>query len=408
MSSALPNPGQCCSVCGSGESGSAGPAGPQGIPGAAGAAGAAGANGLDAFTTLTSGFTQPIVGGNVTIGVVKSGWMVPGQILNVAGGGDYLLVSTPTSASATIQNLGYPLNAAPAVSVANAGRVGPSGQRGATGAAGTSSADPTTTKGDVGVNNGSGLVRLGVGSNNQALIADSTTSTGWKWALLSLVSSITGVLGIANGGTNAATNTAGFNNLSPVTTRGDLIVRDASNNVRLPLGVANTVLASNGSDPVYGGVTAVMLSGAITRVPCDYILIREDTTAATPLATTWVKRLLSVKAVDTGSHATLASNQITLLAGTYRVTASAPAKNCNNHQLRLWNATDGTAVDYGGNEDATGAAIANRATLFTRFTIAGTKTLELQHYCTNAGTFGTAFAPTRDTFATITLERETV
>lgn len=40
--------------------------------------------------------------------------------------------------------------------------------------------------------------------------------------------------------------------LGIVTTRGDIIVRDASNPVRLALGAAATVLQSNGTDLVYG------------------------------------------------------------------------------------------------------------------------------------------------------------
>lgn len=44
--------------------------------------------------------------------------------------------------------------------------------------------DPLTTKGDIIVHDGVDSVRLGVGSNNQALIADSTQSTGVKWGTL--------------------------------------------------------------------------------------------------------------------------------------------------------------------------------------------------------------------------------
>lgn len=41
---------------------------------------------------------------------------------------------------------------------------------------------PTTTKGDLIVHNGTNNVRIGVGSNGQVLIADSTQATGIKWA----------------------------------------------------------------------------------------------------------------------------------------------------------------------------------------------------------------------------------
>lgn len=59
---------------------------------------------------------------------------------------------------------------------------------------------------------------------------------------------------VADGGTGASTATAGFNALSPTTTRGDLITRDASNNVRLAVGAANRVLRSDGTDPSWGQI----------------------------------------------------------------------------------------------------------------------------------------------------------
>lgn len=61
-------------------------------------------------------------------------------------------------------------------------------------------------------------------------------------------------LAISRGGTAANTATAAFDNLSPVTTRGDIIIRDASNNVRLAVGAADTVLRSDGTDPSYGKI----------------------------------------------------------------------------------------------------------------------------------------------------------
>lgn len=49
----------------------------------------------------------------------------------------------------------------------------------------------------------------------------------------------------------------------PLTTRGDLVVRDATTNVRLPVGAANTVLGSDGTDP---GWTQVDLTAAVTGI----------------------------------------------------------------------------------------------------------------------------------------------
>jgi len=53
------------------------------------------------------------------------------------------------------------------------------------------------------------------------------------------------------GGVRTKATFAGF---SPLTTRGDLLTRDATVHVRLPIGAVNTVLRSDGTDPSYGKV----------------------------------------------------------------------------------------------------------------------------------------------------------
>jgi hypothetical protein len=61
---------------------------------------------------------------------------------------------------------------------------------------------------------------------------------------------------IADGGTGQSTATAGFDALSPTTTRGDIITRGASNNGRLAIGAADTLLKSDGTDLSYGKIAA--------------------------------------------------------------------------------------------------------------------------------------------------------
>jgi hypothetical protein len=61
-------------------------------------------------------------------------------------------------------------------------------------------------------------------------------------------------------------------------------------------------------------------------------------------------RVLNTLVRNNGSIATLSSNQVTLGAGTYYFTWSAPAFLTNQHQTRLQNITDGTTVGTGSSE----------------------------------------------------------
>lgn len=91
-----------------------------------------------AYTVLTSSFTQPAVNSNVQIAVTNALWMVAGEIVYVATGGYYSVVSVDSGTLATIKNLGYTGNLAPTQTVPNSGGVTPGGLVGPTGATGTS------------------------------------------------------------------------------------------------------------------------------------------------------------------------------------------------------------------------------------------------------------------------------
>ncbi len=106
---------------------------------------------------------------------------------------------------------------------------------------------PMTTLGDLISYNG-GNVRVAVGAADTFL-----GSTGAAVPSYRTVAQVLASLGlsvpvtIAQGGTGQTAKTAAFDALSPVTTLGDIIARDASNNVRVAVGAADTFLGSTGA-----------------------------------------------------------------------------------------------------------------------------------------------------------------
>lgn len=85
-------------------------------------------------------------------------------------------------------------------------------------------------------------------------------------------SNVTGVVAILNGGTGQTTKTAAFDALSPVTTKGDLIVSDGTDNVRQAVGTDTFVLTADSTTAT--GIKWAASSGA-------GLTISNDTTTAT-------------------------------------------------------------------------------------------------------------------------------
>jgi hypothetical protein len=119
-------------------------------------------------------------------------------------------------------------------------------------------------EGDMIIGNDAGEAStLSIGLDNQVLRVNGT-SAHWE-SLGSMaeqnsnnvnitggtVSGLTAPIAIADGGTGQTTKTPAFDALSPLTTQGDILTHDGSNNVRLALGNAGQVLKVNagGTDP---------------------------------------------------------------------------------------------------------------------------------------------------------------
>jgi hypothetical protein len=97
-------------------------------------------------------------------------------------------------------------------------------------------------------------------------------------------------------------------------------------------------------------------------------------------------RTVNTEVIDSENRCSIASNQITLLAGTYRFDVKAIVNACGSHQLYLQNITDTTTPITGLMGFAspfTGGPLGDVAILQGEITIAATKTFELQHQCSN-------------------------
>jgi trimeric autotransporter adhesin len=117
----------------------------------------------------------------------------------------------------------------------------------------------------------------GTGTVNGISLSGTVTSSGsltlgGTLSNVSLTTQVTGTLPIANGGTGQTTAVAAFDALSPTTTKGDLIVSDGTDNVRLPVGTNNFVLTADSTQATGVKWAAASGSGAT---------ISNDTTTAT-------------------------------------------------------------------------------------------------------------------------------
>jgi len=169
------------------------------------------------------------------------------------------------------------------------------------------------------------------------------------------------------------------------------------------LGYTPEDVANKDDDPELGGETPSVIKypnqaavkayideaiAGVAGGSADYILIQDQKTSGTAGGTftsgAWQTRTLNTEVADTGNHASLSSNQITLAAGTYECVFSATAFRVGLHQARLQNITDTTTPILGQNEYGDNGVAAPAQTLATgrgRFTIATSKTFELQHRC---------------------------
>ena len=164
----------------------------------------------------------------------------------------------------------------------------------------------------------------------------------------------------------------------------------ATNN-KISGGADHTLTAGDMVFYTYDGTTVrgviIKADGkAVVGGSSSYIYIRDEkantTAGGTFTSGAWRTRDLNTEVNDAGAYASVAANQITLAAGTYRFTCRAPAFAVINHKIRLANITD-SIYYYGTSEYAQAGPPNIQTTSFVsgRFTISVSKVFELQHYC---------------------------
>jgi len=192
--------------------------------------------------------------------------------------------------------------------------------------------------------------------------------------------------------------------LNPSTTLGDIEYRSstANTNTRLAIGTTGQVLTVAGGVPSWSSAPGA-----------SYAIFRDEKSSGTGGGTftsgAWRTRDLNTSQYNGITGASLASNQITLAAGTYIVDGFAQGVLTSIHQTRFENITDSTTAVLGQNAYAEGSSnVANYSRVSGVFTIAAQKTFEFQHRATSTKTdngFGVASSWGTEVYASITITK---
>lgn len=176
----------------------------------------------------------------------------------------------------------------------------------------------------------------------------------------------------AAGAWEEATLAEMFNTIAS-TARGDLWIRGAANWDRVALGAAGKVLRSDGTDAAWG----------YAKNP--WLHVREvNNTISMAGNGIWYPRIPNTVVTNEVTGASLASNIVTLPAGTFRFQGTAPFRSqVGTHQLRLRNHSDSSTLIAGPSAtvDVSGTG-GNQLKMFGQFTLAAQKDVRMEHWVT--------------------------
>ena len=137
------------------------------------------------------------------------------------------------------------------------------------------------------------------------------------------------------------------------------------------------------------------------RVPLpDHLRAPLPPNLAAAVAATWVRRDLTTLVRNT-IGASLASNQVTLPAGTYFIRWTAPAYKTRGHKTRLYDVSSSATIAYGTSEWAEyNGYVQNSSSGSSVFTLATTGTIALDHYTLfGSGSMGLASGGVTEVYA---------
>jgi hypothetical protein len=295
--------------------------------GAAGSNGTNGANGLNAFTYTTAAALVPPLGGYVVVQVQDSSFLpesIAGQFFVSVQGCGYMQVVDVVGLSVTLGNpaagvLSIP-NAIPTtpISIGSlitlAGAIGPQGPAGASGGA-SSAATYIVRTPDASVPSATALNSFSSGY----LKTQGSSGSGFLSTVATVpVGDISGVLPVANGGTNVAT----------VPTNGQLLIGNgtgytlasltAGSNITITPGAGTISIAATGAAAAFNYVT---FTRRVTGLGASNAPNVSPTSASNPYNTS-VYTTASYAGLDTASAFTASSGRFTVpYLGYYRIDA---------------------------------------------------------------------------------------
>jgi hypothetical protein len=231
---------------------------------------------------------------------------------------------------------------------------------------------------------------------------------GAAWVASGATGDIEGVTagtGISGGGTSG-TVTITNSMATAIDAKGDLVVGTGADTFsKLTVGANGTTLVADSAEAT--GLKWAAASGGST-----YAVFRDKKSSGTASGTftagAWRTRVINDTLKNDITGCSIASNQITLAAGTYAINATCGGYNISRSQTRFYNITD-SAVAFLGHSDYTidtnNTIISNLAGLIV---ITGSKTFEVQHYATQTQStngFGVDASITDEIYLTITIAK---